>query len=123
MKLIVDASSLVADSRKRGRELVAHSGLELFVAEKAWSEAQHELARRFTAIAERAGQPASAGAAIQTEAIALVEAFVEIIPEGLYEPFKDEALRRIPVTQTTGPRWPCWCSKRGRRTTAFSAAA
>ena len=97
MKLTVDANILVAElTRKRGRELVAHPRLELYVAEKAWSEAQHELARRFKAIAEQTGQPTAAGVLMWEEAIAFTESLVEVVPAVLYNSREAEALRRVP---------------------------
>ena len=42
MRLVIDATILVAEAvRRRGRDLLAHSLLDLFVAEPAWNEAQH----------------------------------------------------------------------------------
>ena len=47
MRLVVDANILVAEFiRKRGRELIVHPHLELYMAEKAWDEACHELSKR-----------------------------------------------------------------------------
>jgi predicted nucleic acid-binding protein len=44
MRLVVDANIFVAELiRQRGRALISHNDLELFVAEAAWDEAQHEL--------------------------------------------------------------------------------
>jgi predicted nucleic acid-binding protein len=97
VKLVADANILVAElTRSRGRALVTHPGLELFVAERAWGEARHELAKRFAAIAMRSGLPAPAGNALLEEAVALAEAFAQVIPDSLYAHLKDEALRRVP---------------------------
>ncbi len=56
MRLVVDASSLVAEViRERGQKLIAHPALELYIAEHAWDETHHEVRRRIAAM-ERSGR-------------------------------------------------------------------
>lgn len=55
MRLVVDASTLVAEVlRTRGRKLLAHPGLDLFIAKYAWNETEHELRKRIVLLAETA---------------------------------------------------------------------
>jgi predicted nucleic acid-binding protein len=54
MRLVVDANVLVAEAfRERGRALVTHSALDLFIAGDAWSETTHELRRRVSFLTKR----------------------------------------------------------------------
>jgi predicted nucleic acid-binding protein len=54
MKLVVDASVLVAEAlRESGRKRLGSSSLELYLAEHAYREAKHELSKRFTLFVER----------------------------------------------------------------------
>lgn len=54
MRLVVDANILVAELiRKRGRELIVRPELELYIAEKAWSEACHELNKRIAKMVQK----------------------------------------------------------------------
>jgi hypothetical protein len=54
MRLVVDASTLVAEAlRGRGRKLLAHPLLDLFVAADAWSETEHELRKCVAVLVER----------------------------------------------------------------------
>jgi predicted nucleic acid-binding protein len=54
MQLIVDANVLVAEAlRERGRALIAHPALELFITDAAASETAHELRRRVSLLATR----------------------------------------------------------------------
>jgi predicted nucleic acid-binding protein len=44
VRIVVDANILVAELlRERGQALIASPALELYIAEKAWSETQHAL--------------------------------------------------------------------------------
>ena len=96
MKLVVDANILVAElTRKRGRTLLT-LGPELFIAEKPWDEAQHELAKRFTAIAERTGASPESATEQHTQAVQLAEAYVQIVPQTYYVSFEKTARRRVP---------------------------
>ncbi len=97
MKLAVDANILVAElTRKRGRALITGAGLELFIAEKPWEETQHELAKRYRAIAERTGASPESADEQYRLAIDLAEANVQAIGQALYALFEQDARRRIP---------------------------
>lgn len=54
MRLVVDASTLVAEAlRERGRRLLRHPTLDLIAATEAVSETEHELRKRVELIAQR----------------------------------------------------------------------
>ena len=47
MRLVVDTNILVSElTRKRGRELIIHPSLELYIAQMAWEGTCHELGKR-----------------------------------------------------------------------------
>ena len=97
MKLIVDANILVAElTRRRGRALLSRLDLRLFIAEVPWSEAQHELAKRYTVIAERTGSSAESADEQYTQVIQLAEVYVEVVTQTFYASSEQEARRRIP---------------------------
>ena len=97
MKLVVDANILAAElTRKRGRALITGAGLELFIAEKPWEEAQHELAKRYRAIAERTGVPLESADEQYKLVVRLAEANVQVMEQPFYVSFESEALQRIP---------------------------
>lgn len=97
MKLVVDANILVAELvRARGRALITGAGLELFIAEKPWEEARHELAKRYRAIAERTGASPEHAAEQHALAVRLAEASAQVVARPLYAALEDEARRRIP---------------------------
>lgn len=97
MKLVVDANILVAElTRKRGRALITGPGLELFIAEKPWEEAQHELAKRYRAIAGRTGASLESADKQHELAVRLAEANVQVMERSLYVSFKQDARWRIP---------------------------
>lgn len=54
MRLVVDANILVAELvRKRGRELIVHPEMQLYMAEKAWDEACYELSKRVATMVQK----------------------------------------------------------------------
>ena len=97
MRLVVDANILVAElMRVRGRQLIARSELELFMAEKAWEEATYELNQRIEKIINRDVFSQSIGQSLLTEGIALAEAKVAIVPHEVYSSYETVARNRIP---------------------------
>ncbi len=97
MRLVVDASVLVAELlRMRGRALVAHPQLDLFLAADTFSETAHELRRRVAQL-ERHGQvtPEEAEQLLDGSLSAL-DLAVSTVPSTLYVKRSGEALRRIP---------------------------
>jgi predicted nucleic acid-binding protein len=98
MIVVVDASVLVPELlRKRGRELFAHPGLRCFVAEEQWREAEHELAKRISAIVGQGRLTAGQADLLQVAVRDLVEAgVIEVVPSSSYEHLQQVALRRVP---------------------------
>ncbi len=97
MRLVVDASVLVAELlRRRGRALVAHPTFQLYLPERTWDEAAHELTRRVATLVqrERLSQPAADD--LIAAASALVDAAVMIVPDVVCAPARGRALARIP---------------------------
>ncbi len=97
MRLVVDASVLVAELlRTRGPELMAHPALQLYLPERTWDEATHELAHRVEALVHRERLSRTAADELVAAATALVEAAVTIVPEAVYAPVKERAMARVP---------------------------
>lgn len=97
MRLVVDANILVAELiRKRGRELIIRPELELYVAEKAWSEARYELNKRVAKMVQKGVFDRDLGENLLADALALAEAKVSLIPDEIYAPLENLAKTRIP---------------------------
>lgn len=97
MRLVVDANILVAELiRQRGRKLIIRPELELYIAEKAWSEARYELRKRVTKIVQKGVFDQESGENLLVNAIALAEAKVSLIPHEVYAPLETIARERIP---------------------------
>ena len=97
MKLVVDANILVAElTRKRGRALIAGARRELLITEKPWEKSQHELAKRYRAIAERTGVSSESADEQFKLAVRLAEMNVQVMEQPFYASFQLEASRRIP---------------------------
>ena len=95
MRLVVDANILVGELlRVRGRELVADSRTELFMAARAWNETQYELRKRATLFAERRGVAALQD--LLERAIEVAEAHVTVVGPDEYAEYEEEARRRMP---------------------------
>lgn len=97
MRLVVDANILVAELiRQRGRKLIIHPQLELYMAEKAWDEACHELSKRLATMVQKGIFSQDVGQNLLVDAIALAEAKVSLIPYEVYAPLETTARTRIP---------------------------
>lgn len=97
MRLVVDANILVAELiRQRGQELIVHLELELYMAEKAWDEACHELSKRIAKMVQKGIFSQDAGQNLLVNAIALAEAKVSLIPHEVYAALETTARARIP---------------------------
>lgn len=97
MRLVVDANILVGELiRVRGRKLIARSELELYMAEKAWSETTYELNKRIEKMIDRGVFSPSVGKNLLTDAITLAEAKVAIVPHEVYSDYETVASSRIP---------------------------
>lgn len=97
MRLVVDANILVAELiRARGRKLIVHSELELYMAEKAWEETTYELNKRIEKMIDRGIFSQEVGQNLLTDAVTLAEAKVSIIPHEVYAAYETIARNRIP---------------------------
>ena len=97
MKLASDASALVAEAlRDRGRRLISHHDLNLYVAPPTWSETVYEIGRRLEAMVLH-GQirPLRRDLAL-AEATVLLSEKVVVVPEAEYGAYEAEARDRIP---------------------------
>ncbi|AFY91180.1 PIN domain-containing protein [Chroococcidiopsis thermalis] len=71
MRLVVDANILVAELiRKRGRELIVHPELELYMVQMAWEETCHELGKQVERMVQKGVFSQEVGQNLLTEAIA-----------------------------------------------------
>lgn len=93
----MDANILVAELvRERGRVLLSDPTLRLYVAGRAWEEAEHELHKRVSAMIGQGRMPPDTGEELLKAAFAAVEARVLIVPEEVYVHLEEEARARIP---------------------------
>lgn len=96
MRLVVDASTLVGELlRERGLMLLASPHLDLYVPDRMWGEARHEVSRRL-GIRVRDSLPQEIADRFWAAAVRLKEESVAEVPEELYEGLKEEALSRLP---------------------------
>lgn len=97
MRLVVDANILVAELiRKRGRELIIHPELELYMAQMAWEETCHELGKRIEKMAGKGVFTQEVGQNLLSDAISLAETKVTIVPHEIYASWENIARLRIP---------------------------
>jgi predicted nucleic acid-binding protein len=104
MRLAVDASTLVAEVlRARGRRLLLHPRLELYVAADTWGEAGHELRKRVALLAHHRRLEPAAAAQLLDEALAAVTARATIVPTAAYATYLEAARRRVPRDPRDAP--------------------
>ena len=104
MRLVVDASALVAEAlRVRGRELLAHAYLDLFAAAEVWSETEHEVRRRSALLAARGHLSEDTATHLAEEAIEAVRSYITIVTREVYRDHTEEARRRVPRDLTDAP--------------------
>ncbi|MEM9273914.1 MAG: PIN domain-containing protein [Cyanobacteria bacterium P01_F01_bin.143] len=97
MRLVVDANILVAELiRVRGRKLISRPELKLFMAEKAWEEAIYELNKRIHIMINKSVFSQDIAQSLLTDAIALAETKVTIVPHEVYSSYEIVARNRIP---------------------------
>ncbi|URD53548.1 PIN domain-containing protein [Chroococcidiopsis sp. CCNUC1] len=71
MRLVVDVNILVSELiRKRGRDLIVHPELELYIAQMAWEETCHELGKRVERMVQKGVFSQEVGQNLLIEAIA-----------------------------------------------------
>ncbi len=97
MRLVVDANILVGELlRERGRVLIAHPELELYIAERPWSEARYELARRAELYAARRGLDSRGLIKLLAAAVSVAETHIQVVKQETYAAFEDAARLRVP---------------------------
>ena len=104
MRLVIDANILVSEAlRQRGRELLQHPELELFITEKAIGEANYELEKRLISFQNHRNLPDSIAAALRTETFQVINSSVEVVPETEHAHLETIAQRRIPRDPDDAP--------------------
>lgn len=97
MRLVVDANILVAELiRKRGRKLIIHPELELYMAQMAWEETCHELGKRIEKMVRRGVFTQEVGQNLLSDATSLAETKVCIVPHEIYASSETIVRLRIP---------------------------
>jgi predicted nucleic acid-binding protein len=97
MRLVVDANILVAELiRVRGRKLIVRPELELYMAEGAWDETTYELNKRIEKLVQRNLFSQEVRQNLLTDAVALAEAKISIVPHEVYAAYETVARNRIP---------------------------
>jgi predicted nucleic acid-binding protein len=95
MKLVIDASSLVAEGlRLRGRQRLADSTLELYLAEHTYDEAHYELTKRLPIFIERTGLSHINADKLKTDVFESLELPFVVLESG-YDNFRTTAKERI----------------------------
>lgn len=104
MRLVVDASTLVAEAlRERGRTLLRNPTLDLVAAAEAISETEHELRKRVDLIADRGHLDPEAAIRLMDAALAMIAARVALAEQEVYAARLEEALRRVPRDERDAP--------------------
>ncbi len=97
MRLVVDANILVAEAmRTRGRALLLHAELDLFVAELAWSETTYELRKRAALLVRHGHLTHDQVTHLLDDALAAIGLRIQSIPLDIYQDRLPEAIWRIP---------------------------
>ena len=97
MRLVVDANILVAELlRRRGRELIQHRELTLYVTERVLDETLYELRQRATVIVSQGRISKATGQNILESAGNLIETQLMSVAESVYIHLETEARKRIP---------------------------
>jgi hypothetical protein len=104
--LVVDASTLIAEVlRARGRKLLAHPALDLFVAADAWKETEHALPQRVSLLAERGYLDSASATQLLETALAALAARVVLVPSEVFSDLNSPARSSSPCPQYTGIPW------------------
>jgi predicted nucleic acid-binding protein len=96
--VVADASVLVGELlRRRGRELLAHPSLRVFVAAAQWEETNHELDRRLQILLDR-GKLTLEQSRDLREALEemLARRVIEVVAPEVYAANEEAARRRVP---------------------------
>jgi hypothetical protein len=95
VRLVVDANILSSQLlRARGRRLFAHPDLQLFIAERAWSEARHEPRRRVALMGAQGRLAVGTGPELLDAALGLVELRGTRVPDAIFAHLEQAGRRR-----------------------------
>jgi predicted nucleic acid-binding protein len=104
VRLVIDANILVSEAmRERGRAILGHPELELFITEKAISETRHELEKRLVHFQNHRNLPDAIAAVLREEAFKVVETNVTVVPKADHAHLETVAQRRIPRDPDDAP--------------------
>lgn len=104
MRLVIDASTLVGELlRARGKARLLNPRLELYIASPTYSEMRHELLKRQKLLVSRASLPPNLAATLVQEGFEVAEKALSVVPSEWLEPFREEALWRIPQDPNDWP--------------------
>lgn len=97
MDLVVDTNVLVGELLgERGQRLFLHPGLNLYIAEAQWGEAQYELPRRVQARVAQGRLSQSVGEKLLHSALRLADDVLQVVPLEVFAELEVLATRRIP---------------------------
>lgn len=104
MRLVVDASTLVAEAlRERGRRLLSNPALDLIAPAEVVEETEHELRKRVDLIAERGHLDTETATGLLDVALAMIGARVLIAGREVYAARMEEARNRVPRDERDAP--------------------
>ena len=97
MRLAVDASTLVAEAlRVRGRQFIAHPGINLVSAAEAWGEMGHEIRKRVALLTERGFLEARQAADLLDDVASVLVEQMTVVPASVNADRLVDASWRIP---------------------------
>ncbi len=89
--------------RPAGRLLLRDARLELYAADVAWSEAEHNLERRIAGMLRHGRLVPALAQALLTEALLVGQEQVQLVPVAHYRAEETAARRRMPHDHTDWP--------------------
>lgn len=97
MLLVVDANILIGELlRKKGRELIQHPQLDLYISERVFSESSYELNKRVNIMVKQGKMDQTLGNEVFEEAKSIIESFINVVPKEEYKHLENKAKKRIP---------------------------
>jgi predicted nucleic acid-binding protein len=94
---VIDASTLVGELlRERGKARILDPRLELYIAAPIYSEMRHELLKRQRLLVRRGRLTPALATALVQEGFDAAEEALSVVPSEWLEPFREDALWRIP---------------------------
>lgn len=104
MRLVADASALVGEVlRERGRRLIAHPDLVLFVPEAVLDETTHEVEKRLDRMVHQGRIGVETAKELVLATHGLIDAYVSVIPETVFDRWEIAARARVPADPSDWP--------------------